>query len=958
MSFGKAIAVYMITFLGCMMANTNLHAQGKFVLNGKIIDFLSKKPIELATVFVEETKQWTVTDKQGNFIIKPIQEGTYTLKISYYGYQKVKKQIEVNQDNIGIIIKLKELNLSLEEVIVVAKKKKLITSSKIEQTAIQHLQPKSISDLLELVPGNVTENPSLSNPKQMKIREISTDNNSALGTAVIIDGVPLSTNANLQVVSTAKSGTANKAPTVATRGIDLRDITTENIESVEIIRGIPSVKYGDLTSGAVIVKTKSGKTPLEVKTSIDPKTKLFYAGKGFLLPNEKGAIYSGLDYTQAYSDKRKKFQGYERITGNIGYSNTFFRSTNPFSVNTKLSFFKTINNFKSDAQLKSKEIVNSGKAGFRFSFNGKWNLNTKIINNLSYNFSGSYTHQKDYIKDLKTITAGTMPLATSYTSGENVANFLPAEYYSKLTIDGKPFSIFAQIIGTTTAKIKNSQNLLKLGLEFSRQGNNGEGKMFDINYPPTINSTSTLRPRPFKNIPDLNKFSLFFEDKLNTSIKNTKLTIKAGVRVTHIPLSKLFYTRGITTFEPRINAKYQLLSLSNNLFFKDLSLRFGYGIAYKSPTILHLYPDKAYFDEPSFNYYDADKKSLAVLTTKIIDNTSNPNLKPIRNEKKEIGLDIKFKKIKASLTAYYEKQINGFGFSSTPVFLKHKDYTVKNLGKKPFLKDDGVYYYEGNNKVKASYVQDTAFHFYKKPVNNYTLVKKGIEYSINFGKINYLKTNIVADGAWFYTKKTTTQNTHKRIYTPYNGKKFPYVAVMPAGEITTRKRLNTNVRAITHIPAIKMVISLVTQIIWLNKIQYRYEDKKGNPLVFATINNKKIDVNNVYNYTGNEVAKNIAPIKYIDRAGNYHNFDINNYNKQPFYSMISNYYDKYFLEEELPPAVQFNLKLTKELSDKLDISFTANNFLNIRPRQKLKRSSGYIKRNTPLYFGAEIKFKL
>lgn len=39
-------------------------------------------------------------------------------------------------------------------------------------------------------------------------------------------------------------------------GTDVRSISTENIESIQIVRGIPSVEYGDLTSGAVIINTK------------------------------------------------------------------------------------------------------------------------------------------------------------------------------------------------------------------------------------------------------------------------------------------------------------------------------------------------------------------------------------------------------------------------------------------------------------------------------------------------------------------------------------------------------------------------------------------------------------------------------------------------------------------------------------------------------------------------------
>ncbi|MDZ7763810.1 MAG: TonB-dependent receptor plug domain-containing protein [Melioribacteraceae bacterium] len=73
---------------------------------------------------------------------------------------------------------------------------------------------------------------------------------SSLGTQVIIDGVPVSNTANLQ---------AGIGYSTAGSGVDLRLIPAENIESVEIIRGVPSVKYGDLVDGAVIVKSKASR---------------------------------------------------------------------------------------------------------------------------------------------------------------------------------------------------------------------------------------------------------------------------------------------------------------------------------------------------------------------------------------------------------------------------------------------------------------------------------------------------------------------------------------------------------------------------------------------------------------------------------------------------------------------------------------------------------------------------
>lgn len=86
----------------------------------------------------------------------------------------------------------------------------------------------------------------------------------------------------MQTLSTAKSGASLiNSQSTSGQGTDLRTISPDNIESVEVIRGIPSVEYGNLTSGAVIIKTKSGVTPLEAKVKLDSYSKCFMQAKDF-----------------------------------------------------------------------------------------------------------------------------------------------------------------------------------------------------------------------------------------------------------------------------------------------------------------------------------------------------------------------------------------------------------------------------------------------------------------------------------------------------------------------------------------------------------------------------------------------------------------------------------------------------------------------------------------------------
>jgi hypothetical protein len=95
-------------------------------------------------------------------------------------------------------------------------------------------------------------------------------NAGAAGTLIILDGVPLSNNANLQ--SVGARGTIIPSASTAGGGIDLRRIPASTLERVEVIRGIPSVRWGDLTQGAIIVETRAAAAAPEFVARFDPRT--------------------------------------------------------------------------------------------------------------------------------------------------------------------------------------------------------------------------------------------------------------------------------------------------------------------------------------------------------------------------------------------------------------------------------------------------------------------------------------------------------------------------------------------------------------------------------------------------------------------------------------------------------------------------------------------------------------
>ena len=94
----------------------------------------------------------------------------------------------------------------------------------------------------------------------------------------------------------------------------MRTLSTDNIESIEVIRGIPSAEYGDLTSGAVLVKSRAGKSPLMIRFKTNPNIYQASAGKGFSLGKKAGDLNISGDYAYSKNSLTKNHAFYQRAS--------------------------------------------------------------------------------------------------------------------------------------------------------------------------------------------------------------------------------------------------------------------------------------------------------------------------------------------------------------------------------------------------------------------------------------------------------------------------------------------------------------------------------------------------------------------------------------------------------------------------------------------------------------------
>ncbi|WP_372648517.1 TonB-dependent receptor domain-containing protein [Draconibacterium sp.] len=931
-----------------------LLAQTTYHISGVIENIKTKEHIGLVAIQLTELNRWTTSDLNGEFNFDNIPEGKYTIQASCLGFERYESIVEIRQDLKNYKLSMQASSLGLDEIIVIARENtNLSSSSIIENAAIEHSQPASLTDVMQLVPGQISLNPDLSKANQIIIRDINTysgedktrqaNANDALGTAIIIDGTPMDNDANMQSLNTAQQGQSVDFST-AGGGVDLRQISTDYIESVEVIRGIPSVQYGDLTSGAVLIKTKSGKTPLKGKLKADPKIKQAAISKGILLKGEnKGAVNVEFDYTHAYDDLRRPARSYKRLNGQFGYSNTLFKKHRPLSINFKGNYFQTIDNEKKDPDQRQLERQREKESGADLKLYGKWSLQKWWIGNITYNFSGSITQQDFYSYALNNTSA--TPLPTSFLPGEYAVEILPSRYYSELTVEGKPYNYFATVKLDSRFKLGSMSNSVMYGFDWRESGNNGEGRQYDLNRPP-LNAITT-RPRAFKDIPASKKLALFAEDRISLPLGNNTLETQIGIRYNNFLPKGIFSTNGFTSFEPRINFAYHIS--------QNLTIRGGFGKTSKTPTMLHMYPDVAYIDKISFNYYPPDSPDLIVATTEIIEDTGNPDLKPMTNNKYELGADFNIYGINFILTGFREKIRNGFGWENQYFIMNYRKWDQLGNGFLPAFENGEITYEVNGEMMTLGWDQETEFERYMSPKNNYSIDKKGVEYVVNFGRINPIKTELMVDGAYYHIKRSRhAVPVVERITSSYKGDYFPYLAVLPGNSGTISQRLNSNFRTITHIPELKMIFSLNLQTIWINKSESFWENSSGSPVAYTRgENNDKL----YGQFTVGEIIY-VDPVGFYDMDMQYYEWQDNYSFEAPYSTMVERQEDDFYDQESYPTNWQLNLKLTKEFGKFAKLSFFAYNVFNHRPLYKSKRSGNYTRLNQIAYFGADLTFNL
>lgn len=916
-----------------------------YSVEGRVVEADGQSPVAGAAVRIGTDYLWAVTDADGYFSFRNVQKGEHEIEASCLGYVSSMMTVNVTQDMDGIIFRLKETSLALDEVVVTAQKAKegLNTTHNLNRDALNHLQLSSMTDVAALLPGGKTVNPDLTAEKTFSLRQGgASTGNAAFGTAVEVDGVRIGNNASFSEME----------------GIDTRSVAVENIESIEVITGVPSAEYGDLNSGMVKIHTRKGRTPVNVTFSVNPRTYQVSASKGIDLQKDNGVLNISAEWARAVKELISPYSSYTRSGFTANYSNTFAKV-----LRFEAGFTGNIGgmNSKDDPDAFTGEYEKARDNVFRGNTSLTWLINKPWITNLKFDASVSF-NDKLYRYHKFNTTASTQPAVHAEKEGYFIADQLPLTYFSDQITDSKELDFAASLKYSWHRRWDGIKSNLKAGVQWKANGNVGKGEYY---ADPSL-AANGYRPRPYTDYPFMHNLSVYAEEHLTLPLGNTKLELTAGLRVENIFIRNSLYT-GKTTLSPRFNAKWQLNDA--------IAVRGGWGITEKLPSYYILYPKQEYRDILTFGFSHGDKASY-VYYTQPYTVKYNPELRWQRNRNAEIGFDAEFAGMKVSLVGFYNLTKGPYNFLdvydpySYNILQRPSDFTMPE---DPQLKIDsqtGMLYVRGDDNDYWTpmdlKVTDRTFAKSKRQNNGADITRTGAEMTVELPEIRPIRTTFRFDASYTYTSYLNEQLSYYYqngwSHTTLPNRSYQYVGIYANGGSTNAvingkitHNLDANLTAITHIPQVRLIITCRLEMSLLRRSR-NLSSYKGKDYAFTVGQNDN-------NPTGGNISDGnsytaVRPVAYMDLDGNVHPFTDVEAADPEFASLIlksSNIYT--FAQDGYQPYMSANLSITKEIGDHVSLSFFANNFTNSRPYVK-SMATGIGAIFTPaFYYGLTCRLK-
>lgn len=974
-------------------------ANAQYSIFGKVLNRRNQEPVDFAIVSVPASGQWANADAKGQFTLKNIPAGKVKISIQYLGFVKKETEYVMSKNLTDLVFLMDEDNLTLSQVEITAKKgTDLATSFVMDRNALDHLQMLNVTDATALLPGGKTSSSThlaTSSAQRFQVNGYGGEKgNATFGVGVEIDGVRLSNNSFRDV---SKSSNIVSNPV---EGADTKNISTSNIESIEIVTGIPSVEYGDMTNGMVKINTRKGMSPYILELSTRPSTKQVALSKGITLGENAGVLNFNVDYTKSISNPASPYTSYNRNSISFNYTNTFNKKNGqPITFNVGVTGNKGGFNSETDPDLFSNTYTKNSDNVIRGNFSAKWLLNEPWITNLEASGNINYNDKLSESSVLRSTTSSVASVRTieegyhvgqTYATNPNAPIILIPKgfWYEVKQVDNKLINYNARLKANWFKKLGNLDNQLMVGGDFSVSGNNGAGTSYQ-----DISTAPSWRQYRYDQESFTKNYAAFAENSLTIPINQSTLQLIAGLRSELTSINGSEYG-DILNWSPRANAKYIFWERKKQLV-EDLSVKVGWGKTVKLPGFDALYPTPSYRDILTFAPgTTADGETFYAYYTMPRTRTFNPDLKWQSNVQKEIALNMTLGGNRIFLTVSEDKTTNPYLYVADYLPFHYKFTSQADLEKSTIPVTNRIYTVNQRTGIVTvsdktgalpaetlSYLQTYGFNGNGVHTNGSPVTRRRLTWSVDFKQIKALRTTFRVDGNYYYYKgleETVSAYMPNSTQMMADGKPYKYIGFFVGGanssngEIT--KSMDMNITITTHIPAIRLIISTRLEGSFY-RFSKRLSETGGRQRGFVVDNREDLtassSVTDIYGgnrfvtlypdyYTSMDDLTTKIPFaeKFLWAKDN--NPVLYNELAKMVVKTNTNYY---FNENRVSTYYSANLAITKEIGRFASLSFFANNFFNNMSKVRSSASgtesslfnSGYI----PVFnYGASLRLKL
>ncbi|MGO9481629.1 MAG: TonB-dependent receptor [Candidatus Kryptoniota bacterium] len=207
-------------------------------ITGEVVDTTSREPLPGANVFLQGTALGASTDMKGKFEIESVPPGTYSIRVTYIGYDTWTTMAEIKAGgNLNFEIKLRPVALQSKEVLVTAQVSGQNQAINQQLSSQQIVNVVSAAKIQSLPDANAAE--SLG-----RLPGLSVLRSGGEATEVVIRGLAPKYNA-VEVNGVRLNGSAQNA------SVDLSMISSDMLESMEVKKTVTPDMDADVIGGVV-----------------------------------------------------------------------------------------------------------------------------------------------------------------------------------------------------------------------------------------------------------------------------------------------------------------------------------------------------------------------------------------------------------------------------------------------------------------------------------------------------------------------------------------------------------------------------------------------------------------------------------------------------------------------------------------------------------------------------------